>query len=97
MMDEIRMMDNDDALLLIRGERPMRDKKYDILKHPNLKRTEDGGAAPYVHKTRQPDYALPDLPYSVHSLDDIDFLDMEEHQDEQEQTANAPAESGGES
>ena len=25
------------------------DKKYDILKHPYIKLTEDGGAAPYVH------------------------------------------------
>lgn len=33
----------------IRGERPVMDEKYDILKHPNIALTEDGGAAPYEH------------------------------------------------
>lgn len=32
-----------------RGERPVKDLKYDILKHPNIALTEDGGAAPYLH------------------------------------------------
>ena len=58
------------------------DKKYDILKHPNIKRTESGGAPPYVHKPT-PDYALPDLPYAFRSLDDIDIIEMEETQHEQ--------------
>lgn len=84
-LDEVRMLDNSDALLFIRGERPVKDKKYDILKHPNIKRTEDGGAAPYVHKPKVKDYALPDLPYAVTSLDDIDFIEMEDSQNEQEQ------------
>ena len=44
--DEVRTLDNDYALLFIRGERPVMDKKYDILKHPYIKLTEDGGAAP---------------------------------------------------
>lgn len=43
------MMDNEYALLFIRGERPIRDKKYDILKHPNVKLTADGGTEPYRH------------------------------------------------
>ena len=47
--DEVRMLDNRYALLFIRGERPMMDEKYDILKHPNIALTEDGGAAPYEH------------------------------------------------
>ena len=46
---EVRMLDNKYALLFIRGERPIEDFKYDILKHPNLKLTTDGGAAPYRH------------------------------------------------
>lgn len=83
--DEVRMLDNSDALLFIRGERPVKDKKYDILKHPNLKRTEDGGAAPYVHKPKAADYSLPDLPYAVHSLDEIDLIELEDAQNEQEQ------------
>ena len=47
--DEVRMLDNQYALLLIRGERPVMDLKYDILKHPNLALTTDGGAEPFVH------------------------------------------------
>ncbi len=47
--DEVRMLDNRYALLFIRGERPVIDEKYDILKHPNIALTEDGGAAPYEH------------------------------------------------
>ena len=43
------MLDNRYALLFIRGERPVMDEKYDILKHPNIALTEDGGAAPYEH------------------------------------------------
>ena len=44
--DEVRAMDNRYALLFIRGEHPVMDLKLDILKHRNLKYTEDGGAAP---------------------------------------------------
>ena len=47
--DEVRMLDNQYALLFIRGERPIRDFKYDILKHPNVRYTTDGGAPAYKH------------------------------------------------
>lgn len=47
--DEVRMLDNRYALLFIRGERPIMDLKYDIMKHPNLALTTDGGASAYVH------------------------------------------------
>lgn len=47
--DEVRMLDNRYALLFIRGERPILDDKYDILKHPNVKFTTDGEAPPYNH------------------------------------------------
>lgn len=47
--DEVRMLDNRYALLFIRGERPIRDLKYDILRHPNIALTTDGGAQPYIH------------------------------------------------
>ena len=47
--DEVRMLDNQFALLFIRGERPVKDLKYDILKHPNVIATADGEAEPYVH------------------------------------------------
>lgn len=73
--DEVRMLDDNDALLFIRGERPIRDKKYDIMKHPNIKKSRDGGAPAYVHKREVPDYRLPDLPYGEEDLDYITILD----------------------
>ena len=43
------MLDNNLALLFIRGEAPLMDEKYDLLKHPNVKYTTDGGAPVYSH------------------------------------------------
>lgn len=48
-LDEVRLLDNDYGLLFIRGERPVFDKKYDILKHPRINETTDGNAKPYLH------------------------------------------------
>lgn len=47
--DEVRMLDNQYTLLFIRGERPVKDFKFDILKHPNISLTEDGKGKPYIH------------------------------------------------
>lgn len=47
--DEVRLLDNKYALLFIRGERPIMDLKYNILKHPNVAYTTDGEGKPYVH------------------------------------------------
>ena len=47
--DEVRMLDNKYAILFIRGERPIKDLKYDILKHPNISLTTDGHALSYEH------------------------------------------------
>ena len=49
MADEIRMLDNDKAILLIRGEKPVIDYKYDILKHPNVQYTVDGKGKVYEY------------------------------------------------
>lgn len=73
--DEIRMLPTNDALLFIRGEKPVRDKKYNIKKHPNVRRTADGRAKPYIHNPPVPDYTLPDLPYEFHTLDEYTFLE----------------------
>ena len=48
-LDEVRLLDNSNALIFIRGEKPIVDKKFDIMSHPNIKLTADGGAKPYVH------------------------------------------------
>ena len=47
--DEVRLLDNQYAILFIRGERPILDNKYDILKHPNVSKTTDGKEKPYFH------------------------------------------------
>ena len=40
-------------------------------------------AKPYIHKPQgAPDNALPDLPYAFRSLDDYEFIDMEEPEHE---------------
>lgn len=49
--DEVRMLDNRYAILFIRGERPILDEKFDILKHPNVGLTTDGNGKPYLHGT----------------------------------------------
>ena len=87
--DEVRAMDNRYALLFIRGEKPVRDKKYDIKKHPNYRYTQDGGAKPYIHNPPPaPDYALTDLPYVFRTLDDFRFLEDEYEQEKQEKKEN---------
>ena len=47
--DEVRLLDNSYALLFIRGERAIKDLKYDILKHPNVQLTADGSSDIYEH------------------------------------------------
>ncbi len=47
--DEVRLLDNKYAILFIRGERPILDLKYDILKHPNVAYTTDGKEKPFEH------------------------------------------------
>ena len=87
--DEIRRMSTREALLLIRGESPVRDRKYNIKKHPNYRYTQDGGAKPYIHNPPPaPDYALTDLPYVFRTLDDFRFLEDEYEQEKQEKKEN---------
>ena len=82
-IDEVRKLDTHKTILFIRGEDPVLDKKYNIKRHPNIKLTTDGKAKPYIHKPLgAPDYALPDLPYAFRSLDDYEFIDMEDTEHE---------------
>ena len=70
--DEVRRLDNKNAIVLIRGEKPVIDEKYDILKHPNIHRTEDGGAPPYLHTPLRA-FAADDLSFPIENIDDIEF------------------------
>ena len=72
--DEVRRLDNKNAIVLIRGEKPVIDEKYDILKHPNIHRTEDGGAPPYLHTPLRA-FAADDLSFPIENIDDSEFLE----------------------
>ena len=64
--DEVRLLDNKYSILFIRGERPIMDFKYDVLKHPNVALSADGQGKPYIHGE---DYNI---------LDDYDIVSSEE-------------------
>lgn len=68
--DEVRLLDNRKAIVFIRGERPVIDEKYDLMRHPNIALTEDGGAAPYLHS--------PHCMYDMRHL--LSLLETEESQ-----------------
>ena len=72
--DEVRMLDNRLAIVLLRGEAPVIDEKYDLMRHPNIKRTADGGAAPYIHNALCL-YDRGDLDFTFTSLDDIEIFE----------------------
>lgn len=72
--DEVRMLDNRKAILFVRGERPMLDDKYDLMRHPNIKLTEDGGAPPYDYtlaRDARNDLALSPEDYELLELEDF--------------------------
>lgn len=68
--DEVRILDNQNALLFIRGERPILDAKYDLMKHPNIRYTEDGGAGPF-------NYAKAPLAHDDFTFDETRYDDYE--------------------
>lgn len=73
--DEVRMLDNKYAILFIRGERPIIDLKYNILKHPNIKKTADVKEKPYLHGTSE--NAIATVSFN-RNVEDLNFIDIEE-------------------
>ena len=74
--EEIRLLDNQKAILLIRGERPLLDDKYDLMKHKNVRYTEDGGAGAYDYaKTPK---AHEDLQINIERIEDYELLASED-------------------
>ena len=83
--DEVRLLNNDYALLFIRGELPIMDKKYDILKHPNVKYTKDGSGITYYHNEIR--HTIDDWQNIMLSDEEYELLseeDLEEYFKEQE-------------
>lgn len=74
--DEVRLLDNNYGLLFIKGERPIKDQKYDLLKHPNIKQTLDGGQEPYIHG--QAHHFIDDWQNILLSDNEYELLDQEE-------------------
>ena len=67
--DEVRRLDDNHCILLIRGEMPIKDLKYNILKHPNIKLTEDGGAKPFIHGNTDEAVATIRLDMNIDNVD----------------------------
>ena len=74
--DEVRLLDNNYGLLFIKGERPIRDKKYDLLKHPRINQTLDGGREPFIHG--QASHYIDDWQNILLSNKPYELLDEEE-------------------
>ena len=70
-----KLIDNKYAILFIRGERPIKDFKYDILKHPNVEYTTDGKGKAYEHGKVDKSIATVVIDYDV---DNYNFVNMEE-------------------
>ena len=103
---EVRMLDNRFALLFIRGERPILDEKYDILKHPNVALSADGKAPPYEHgttdnaiatlafdrlsRTGDPMTELPDTEYELLSDEEIEAKFLLNKEDTHEKPQKHP-------
>ena len=74
--DEVRLLDNRYAILFIRGERPIKDFKYDILKHPNVSLTADGKADVYRQGEVRDDIATISVGnFSKEEVEDIDIFE----------------------
>ena len=72
--DEVRLLPNSKTILFVRGEHPMLDDKYDLLRHPNIRLTEDGGAPPYDYtlaRNARDDLALSPEDYELLELEDF--------------------------
>ena len=91
--EEVRMLDNRYALLFVRGENAVMDEKYDLMKHPNIALSTDGGAAPYEHGLAPLAFdpetiILDDESYVVLSSEEIQEI-LEEEREKQYQERQA--------
>lgn len=78
--DEVRMLDNRYALLFIRGERPIRDLKYDILHHPNVALTTDGSAPAYTHGEDTRSIASMAFSFDKKAVKNAEKMEAEKHE-----------------
>jgi len=76
--DEVRLLDNDYAILFIRGERPIKDLKYDLLKHPNISLTTDGDSKTYIHGNSENAIATIEVGRFIGEGKEIDIKEFED-------------------
>lgn len=69
--DEVRGLDNRYAILFIRGAKPVMDLKYDLMEHPAIRHTIDGGGPPYIHHQEKPEPKFPGEPLFAEITDDM--------------------------
>ena len=86
--DEVRMLDNQYALLFIRGERPVKDFKYNLKEHPNANKTPIGNGKPYIHGTTE--NSIGSISFNIEDIDlsTKDIIDIELQDDDYELLSN---------
>ena len=72
--DEVRLLPDGKAVLFVRGERPVIDDKYDLLRHPCIRFTEDGGGPQYDYTAAT--QAVDDLPGDAANWELLDMDDF---------------------
>lgn len=88
-LDEVRLLDNSNALIFIRGERPVIDRKFDIMSHPNVSYTADGKAMPYTHN-KNSKYLRNDISFEVkNDMSNVEFLEDYYEKENDENTNNS--------
>ena len=80
---EVAELDNDYAILFVRGEKPVMDRKYDLFSHPRIQSLTDGKGEAYIHGVKdnssfeitivEEEEVEPDVP-----VIDLDVVDLEE-------------------
>ena len=75
--DEVRLLDNSKALLFIRGFPAVMDDKYDLNRHPNIRKTVNGGYPPYIHKVKAYPYIPFDKAFDFENAERYIYLENE--------------------
>ena len=82
--DEVRALDNRYAILFIRGAKPVLDLKYELMDHPAIHHTADGGGPPYIHHQTKPEIWLPGAALFVPEDADTKKEEIEHEHSEEE-------------
>ncbi len=73
--DEVRLLDNNYALLFIRGERPVQDLKFNLFEHKNVQISALGKSKPYIHGGTENSIASVSLSYEDYESENIQKIE----------------------